>query len=161
MNLTVALKSTTDSLSLEKSNEERTMEQIIYFSKGGNTRKIADAMADELGIKATDVSQAQLNKDASLIFLASGSYGGKPSPKIIDFIKANDFKGKHVALFGTSGAGEGKQLPDMETAVKAQGGSIKGRFDCKGKFMLFNRGRPNQDDLTAAKQYAKTMTKTP
>jgi flavodoxin len=136
------------------------MHQIIYFSKGGNTRKIADAMAEELGFKATDFNEATLNPETSLVFLGTGCYGGKPSPKILEFVQANDFKGKQVALFGTSGAGEGKQLHDITDALKAKGATIKGTFDCKGKFTLFNRGRPNTDDLARAKQFAKDMAKT-
>lgn len=135
------------------------MYQIIYFSKGGNTGKVADAMAETLGITATPIDGATLNPDTRLLFLGTGCYGGKPSPKLDEFVNTNTFKGVHVALFGTSGAGEGKQLHTIQDALKTKGATIKGTFDCKGKFTLFNRGRPNADDLARAKQFAQQMTK--
>lgn len=79
--------------------------QVIYFSRKGSTKKVADAIASELNVKSEDVKNAKL-KDDAFIFLGSGNYGGKPGKQMIKFIEENDFKSRNVALFGTSGGGE-------------------------------------------------------
>ena len=89
------------------------MVQVIYFSRGGNTKKLAESIAEELNVKAEDVERAKLQLETDLVFLGSGCYGGKPSKKMMEFIKSNDFQGRDVALFGTSGGGKGDELTDM------------------------------------------------
>ena len=132
--------------------------QVMYFSRKGNTKKIADAIATELGVSAENVKNATLQKD-SLIFLGSGCYGGKPGNDMISFIESNTFKSREVALFGTSGGGEGKEVEEMTAMLKQKNATIKGSFFCKGQFMLFSRGKPSERDLIEAKQFAKNMYK--
>jgi flavodoxin len=136
------------------------MHQVIYFSKGGNTRKVADAIAGELGVTAQNVAQAVLGKEGEgVVFLGSGCYGKKPNPSVLQFIKDNDFQGRRVAVFGTSGGGKGLALKDMTEALKAKGVSVCGSFDCKGKFGVFNRGRPDESDLAKARSFVQETMK--
>jgi len=130
--------------------------QVIYFSGKGSTKKIADQIATELGVNAEVVKNATLSKD-SFIFLGSGCYGSKPGKNMKKFIEKNDFKSRNVALFGTSGGGEGKGVDFMEDLLKNKGAFVKGKFFCKGKFWFGNKNRPNADDLNGAKKFAKKM----
>jgi flavodoxin len=132
--------------------------QVIYFTKTGNTKKIAEAIASELSIKAEDVTTTKLHNDG-LVFLGSGKYGNLPGKIMMDFIENNNFKSRNVALFGTSGSGKGFEVQEMEKALNAKEASVIGKFFCRGKFMLFNRGRPNEQDFTEAKKFAKQMMK--
>jgi flavodoxin I len=132
--------------------------QVIYFSKTGNTKKVAEAIASELGVKAEDVDTTKLNEDA-LVFLGSGNYGGKPAKNIMKLIEENTCKSRNFALFGTSGSGKGIEVQEMEKALKIKEACIKGKFFCKGKFLFANRGRPNDDDLNEAKKFAKQIMK--
>jgi flavodoxin I len=109
-------------------------------------------------MQAMDVKTARLSPGHDIIFIGSGCYGDKPSPKIIDFIEANDFKNRKVALFGTSGAGEGKELIDMEKASKQNQARVIGRFHCKGRaLLLVNRKHPTPEDLSNARKFATQM----
>jgi flavodoxin len=135
------------------------MHQVIVYSRGGNTRKLADAIAGELGTKASDVRDASLEPGNGLVFLGSGCYGSKPGPEMLKFIEANDFSGRKVALFGTSGGGLGNELKDMAGALKSKGASVQGNYFCKGKFLLFSLGHPDKADLDAAKRFAREMVK--
>ncbi|MBN2602768.1 MAG: flavodoxin [Candidatus Thermoplasmatota archaeon] len=132
--------------------------QVIYFSKIGNTKKIAGEIASELNVKAEDVRDAKL-KERALVFLGSGCYGGKPAKIMKKFIEDNNFKSRNVALFGTSGGGEGMEVKEMENMLVTKKACIKGKFFCKGKFFVFSRGRPNDKDLDEAKKFAKLMMK--
>ena len=90
--------------------------QVIYFSKLSHTKKVAEAIASELSVKADDVKYAKLNDDA-FIFLGSGNYGGKPAKNIIKFIEDNNFKSRCVALFGTSEGEVGVQVNEMKNIL--------------------------------------------
>jgi flavodoxin I len=132
--------------------------QVIYFTKTGHTKKIAEAIASELNVKAEDVTDAKLNEEG-LVFLGSGKYGPQPGKTMMEFIENNNFNSRNVALFGTSGGGKGLEVLEMEKALNAKGACIKGKFFCRGKFMFFNRGRPNDEDINEAKRFAKQMIK--
>ena len=132
--------------------------QVIYFTKTGNTKKVAEAIASELDVKAEDVNNAKLN-ETDLVFLGSGKYGSQPGKIMMEFIENSNFKSRNVALFGTSGSGKGLEVQEMEKALNAKEASVIGKFFCRGKFMLFNRGRPNDEDLDEAKKFAKNMMK--
>ena len=70
---------------------------VIVESRGGNTRKVADAIAEEMGITAKEITPG-LTDDAKLLFLGSGTYRGKPGEKMMKFIETGDFSGRKVAF---------------------------------------------------------------
>ena len=76
------------------------MFEVIYYSNTGNTKKVAEAIATELGITAEHVKAKESLAKDSFLFLGSGCYVGKPGGIMQEFIKGNDFKGRQVALFG-------------------------------------------------------------
>ena len=131
---------------------------VLVDSRGGNTRKVADAIADELGIKARDVT-ASLTDDGKILFLGSGTYGGKPGEAMMKFIESGNFSERKVAIFGTSAsiAGAQKMIATMEDALTKKGATILGSYDCRGKIFLVNRGHPSSEDLDNAKKFAREM----
>lgn len=136
------------------------MHQVLYYSRGGNTRKLADAIAEELKAKAADVKGVPLSPGAGIIFMGSGCYGGKPGEDMMRFIEAHDFQGRKVALFGTSSSDAGKEIGVMASALKGKGAAILGSYNCKGKsFFIFNRGHPSQEDLAGGKTFAQAMAR--
>ena len=134
------------------------MFEVVYYSMCGSTKKIAEAIAGELGVKAEDVKAKKEPTKDSFLFLGSGCYGYKPGKKIRDFIARNDFEGRNVVLFGVSGSGEGDEVTAMEESLKLKGAIIKGSFYCKGRVFLFlNRGHPSNEELANARKFAGEM----
>jgi flavodoxin len=131
---------------------------VLVDSRGGNTRKVADAIAEELGIKVKDVT-ASSTDDAKILFLGSGTYGGKPGEAMMKFIESGNFLGRKVAIFGTSASltGSQKLISAMTDILKKKGATILGNYHCKGKFILVNRGHPNKEDMDNAKKFAREM----
>ena len=136
------------------------MFEVVYYSMSGNTKKVAETIAVELGVQAENVKTKEgLTKD-SFVFLGSGCYAGKPGKGLQEFIARNDFKGRQVALFGTSLGGVGDEVRVMEELLKSAGALIKDSYYCKGKaFLLFNRGHPSDEELGKAREFAKEMKK--
>lgn len=131
---------------------------VFVDSRGGNTRKVADAIAEELGVKVGDIT-APLPDNAKVLFLGSGTYGGAPGIDMMKFVTDNPFTGRKVALFGTSGGARGgeKMIAAVEDALTRKGAMVLGNYPCRGQLFLFNRGRPNHDDLDNAKKFAREM----
>jgi flavodoxin len=142
------------------------MYEVMYFSRGGNTRKLATAIAGELGVKAQHVRSVQSLPEGVDVFLGSGLYFMRPSRLVLDFIRKNDFQGKRVALFGTSASGIGVETFWMERLLKRQGAIITGKWYCPGQFscrfagksfVLMRKGRPGDKDLEKAKSFARSI----
>lgn len=131
---------------------------VFVDSRGGNTRKVADAIAEELGIAVGDI-RGTLPADARILFLGSGTYGGKPGDAMTAFVGAGTFSGRKVALFGTSAsaAGSERMLAALAGALKEKGAIVAGSWHCPGRFLLVNRGRPGPEDLEHARTFAREM----
>ncbi len=132
---------------------------MVYHSWTGNTRRLAEAMADELGIEAELVAGVADVEGVRLLFLGSGVYGGRPARAVRRFLSGPvSFSGVKVALFGTYG-GDPRHLDWMAECVQQRGGEVIGRFSCKGRdwftLGLVARGHPNSTDLKAAGAFAR------
>jgi flavodoxin I len=121
---------------------------------------MASAIAGELGVEARDVKKAAVLPEDGILFIGSGCYGDRPGEDMAKFIANNDFAGRKVALFGTSGAGAGKEVQAMAEALKRKGAIVLGDYHTKGKaFVVVNIGRPGREDLDGVRKYAREMAK--
>lgn len=133
------------------------MYEVIYFSRSGNTRKLATAIAEELNVKARHIRSVKTIPQGADIVLGSGLYILRPSKLIRDFIQNNDFEGRKVALFGTSTTGIGIEIMGMQRLLKRKGAVITGKYYCPGKFLFIRKGRPANKDLGKAREFARSI----
>jgi flavodoxin len=133
------------------------MFEVIYFSRGGNTKKVAEAIAEEIGTKARDIKTVDaVDKDA-VIIMGTGCYGAVLAKDIIDFIERNRLQGRKVALFTTSAFGLQKETGIMVEALKSKGLEIIHNFNCFGRFLAIKRGHPDAEDLSKAREFARMV----
>ena len=64
---------------------------IRFFTKTGNTKKLADVISAELGIEAKNVSEP-LEENTDVVFLCSSVYWAGVNGSVKDFIKNNASK---------------------------------------------------------------------
>ncbi len=133
------------------------MWEVIYYSQGGSTEKVATAIADELHVKARHVESVTSLPKGVDAFLGSGLYFMRPSRLIRHFIRDNDFQGRKIALFGTSSNGVGIETMLMERLLKRKGATVIGKYYCPGRFYFFRAGRPAGKDLEKAKGFARSL----
>ena len=138
------------------------MYQVLYYSRGGNTRKLADAIAGELGVKAEAIGPSSLGPGAidpkvGVIFLGSGVYTGKPGGDLLRFIEAHDFRGRKVSIFSTSWLTGENAFAGAADTLRRRGATVLRGYHCKGKFAMFNRGHPGQEDLEGVRKFARDM----
>jgi flavodoxin len=135
---------------------------VVFASKGGNTKKIAQQIAAELGCEALSVSgNASINLDGyDLVFVGTGIYGGTPNQDIQRILQtANINANQTFALFLTwGGAGKTNQLvfAKLKSILESKGAKVLDTtFACYGGWGLLRRGHPNIDEAKAAKEWAK------
>lgn len=131
--------------------------RIMYHSRSGNTKKVAEAIAQAVGQVAEAVPPAYPADNVKLMFLGSGVYANKPDKKMIEYIGTlRAAQIKNVALFGTIGSHD-TAITYMRDMLKAQGINVlEETFTCPGKyFIFFKRKHPTADELKAAQEFAK------
>ena len=140
--------------------EEKNVKVAVrYYTKTGNTQKLAAAIAKELGVEALPISMP-VTEPVDILFLGNSYYAFTIDPEVRDFIRSLDKKmvGK-IANFGSAA-----MLNSTYKKVKAEADKVgipmaDQEFHCKGEFKGVHKGRPNEDDLAAAAAFAKAMTK--
>ena len=130
---------------------------VRYYSKGGNTKKLADAIAEVCGVEKPRTHVA-LTEKADILFLGASVYAYGISEEVKKFIVDLDpEKVGKIVVFSTSALAE-RAFPEVEKAIKDSGMEVDSRnFYCRGSFLMLHKGRPNADDLESAKSFAKNI----
>jgi flavodoxin len=144
---------------------------IVYYSRTGNTRAIAESIKDTLGCDiqeindlkdrsgvsgfvggmidvrknpTTDISPKEVSLvDYNLLIIGSPGWGGKITPAINTFINMTDFTGKKVVLFSVvAGQMPQKTLNEYSELINSRGGQVIDTFIVKTLWI-------NQDEMRA------------
>jgi flavodoxin len=130
--------------------------KIIYATKTGHSRKIAEAIAKELNADAYNVKNTPIIEGADMLFVVGGIYGGKSAPEMLDYIKTVTAKQTKSAALITSSAGSKGSQAEIKNILKANGVEVvTEEFSCRGGFLLIKMGHPNADDIKGAVEFAK------
>ncbi len=131
---------------------------IRYYSKGGNTKKIAEAVSKAAGIKAKPVSEP-LEGDIDVLLLCAAPYKFNIDPAVKDFISGIGVKVGKAVLFSTSATVKpiGKYLAKLFAEKNIPLESEE--FFCPGEFMMLHKGRPNDEDCRSAAAFARKIIK--
>ncbi|MCD8381307.1 MAG: flavodoxin [Clostridiales bacterium] len=131
--------------------------QVRYYSRSGNTKKLADEIAKTVGCKAEQIP-APVSGKADILFLGASVYWGGISSEVKEYIQTldKDRIGK-VVVFSTSALAE-RAFPQIQKKLQSRGVRVESRnFYCRGAFTALHKGRPNQTDLDAVKKFATEM----
>jgi flavodoxin len=128
---------------------------VRYYTKTGNTKRLADAIAKELGVEALPISEPVTEK-VDILFLGNSYYAFNIDPEVRNFVASlsKDKVGK-IVNFGSAAL-----LNSTYKKVKAEADKVgvpmdEKEFHCKGEFKGIHKGRPNEEDLKAAASFAK------
>ena len=132
---------------------------VRYYTKTGNTEKMAKAVADAVGVKALPISEP-IDDTVDILFLGNSYYAFSIDPEVRDYIrKLDSTKVKRIVNFGSAA-----MLNSTWKKVKAEADKVGIKMDdrefhCKGEFKGLHKGRPNEQDLTKAAAFAKKIIK--
>ena len=131
---------------------------VRYYSRSGNTKKVAEAIAAELGVEAKDVSEP-LGEGVDNLFLGSALYAGGVDESIKKFIEENSASIGIIYNFGTaaSPANTYKKVKKIADGIGVK--IAEEEFHCKGKFLFLHGKHPNESDLKNAREFARGVLK--
>ncbi len=129
---------------------------VRYYSRGGNTKKLAEAISSAIGVPAKTTSEP-LEEDVDILFLGSSVYAYGVDDSVKKFIKGINVNVGKVVNFSTAAVvkstyNQVKKLLDEKDIPMA-----KEEFYCKGSFGPLHRGKPNESDLNKATEFAKSF----
>lgn len=129
---------------------------IRYYTKGGNTEKVALAISKATGLPAETID-VPLLEDVDILFLGSSVYGFDVDDQVKQFISNIDVKVGKVVNFSTACLVKstykqvGKLLAEKNIPL------AKEEYYCRGSFGPMHKGRPNQQDLQAGEAFARKI----
>lgn len=131
---------------------------IRYYTRGGNTEKLAKAIAEQTGLEAKTVEN-NLEEKVEVLLLGCSYYAFDMDPAVKAFVNDNKDKIGKIVLFGTSAMIKSMKKP-LGKLVDGLGIEIaEEEFHCPGSFGVMHKGRPNADDVKAAKDFAASIVK--
>ena len=127
---------------------------VRFYTKTGNTKKLAEAIANELGVEALPL-ESEITEPVDILFLGNSYYAFTIDPEVRKFIASlsKDKVGK-IVNFGSAAL-----LNSTYKKVKAEAEKVgipmdEKEFHCKGEFKMLHKGKPDSDDLRAAREFA-------
>lgn len=129
---------------------------VRYYTQTGNTKKLADAIAAELGLEAKPID-VKLEEDTELLFLCNSVYWAGVDGKVKAFLKSPGAKIGKLVNVSTAALIE-STYGQMKKLCAETGIPLSDReFHCKGSFKVLHKGRPNAEDLNAVRAFAKDV----
>ena len=156
-------------LTLSTQNRDTMKPIILYSSKSGNTKKIADSMALSLNCEAIKITSDSIPSQVAvekydLILVGTGLYAGTPNEDIMKYLGKLDLKNpKLFALFITWGGAprsDKMALTRLRTLLESKGQKVlQEHFASFGgwKGILMKRGHPKSEEIQAAGEWAKIL----
>ena len=130
---------------------------IRYFSRGGNTKKLADAISKAVGVDA-ETTSVPLEDDVDVLFLGSSVYAGGVDNEVKEFVNGISVKVGKVVNFSTAALVKSTYKQVSKLLAEKHIPFAAEEFHCRGSFAVMHKGRPNADDCKAAAEFARKIT---
>ena len=130
---------------------------VRYYTKTGNTKRLAEAVANALGVEALPISTPVTEK-VDLLFLGNSYYAFSIDPEVRAFVRSLDKEkvGK-IVNFGSAAMLNSTYKKVKAEADKAGIPMEEREFHCRGEFKGVHKGKPDEEDLKAAAEFARKV----
>lgn len=129
---------------------------VRYYTRSGNTKKLADTIADAVLAESKDLSNS-LEESVDILFLGCSYYAFDVDVEVKRFINENKEKIGKIVCFGTSEMMKSMKRPVAKVAEPLGVAIAEEEFHCRGQFGKMHKGRPNMDDLNEVSAFAKRV----
>ena len=130
---------------------------VRYYTKTGNTKRLAEAIAEAVGAEALPIS-TPIEEPVDILFLGNSYYAFSIDPEVRDFVRSLDkTKVGRIVNFGSAAMLNSTYKKVKAEADKAGVMMDEREFHCKGEFKGLHKGRPNAEDLKAAAEFASKI----
>ena len=130
---------------------------VRYYTKTGNTKRLAEAIAKAVGVEALPVT-TPVAESVDILFLGNSYYAFTIDPEVRRFIESLDKEkvGK-IVNFGSAAMMNSTWKKVKAVADKVGISMDEREFHCKGEFKGLHKGKPDESDLDAAAAFAKKI----
>lgn len=131
---------------------------VRFYTRSGNTKKLADALAKSVSVEAKEVT-VPLEEKVDILFLGCSYYAFDVDEAVKQFILENKEKLGKIVCFGTSAMMKSMRKPVSKVADTVGVVVAEEEFHCRGSFGPMHKGRPNTKDMEEVAAFAKKVTK--
>ncbi len=130
---------------------------VRYYTKTGNTKRLAEAVAEAVGVEAFPIS-TPVDEPVDILFLGNSYYAFNIDPEVRSFVQSLD-KNKigRIVNFGSAAMLNSTYKKVKAEADKAGITMDEREFHCKGEFKGIHKGRPNREDMQAVAVFARSF----
>ncbi|MCL4430338.1 MAG: flavodoxin [Chloroflexi bacterium] len=150
---------------------------VVYYSRTGNARFVAQTIAAEIGADVEEVidlkkrsgilgylsggSDARRGRETEiaptkkspanyeLIIIGSPVWAGRPTPAITTYLKKNDLSGKKVAVFFAQGGTKPRAIDQTKALMP--------NSECIGELSIVNALRSKEESEKQISDWCKTL----
>src|SRR4030042_1760400 len=97
---------------------------VLYLSRTGNTRRLAEAISDLLKAPVFDITKSEpaVSEEFDLLILGTPVTGFQPAPEVMSFVKRlPEGEGKKTILFCTYAVAKGSTFKILEKELATKG----------------------------------------
>jgi flavodoxin len=131
--------------------------RVIYATMTRHSKKLAEAIAKNLDVKAENIKGAPILKDVDLLFIVGGIYGGESLPALLDFVRHLDSGAVKRAALITSCTSQKQGQRAVGSLLEEKGIDVLGEIICQGSFLFMGFGHPNQADVDEVVRFARSL----
>ena len=131
--------------------------EVRYYTKTGNTKRLAEAVAKAVGVEALPID-VPVTEKTDILFLGNSYYAFSIDPEVRAFISSldKDKVGK-IVNFGSAA-----MMNSTIKKVRAEASKIgipvdSSEFHCKGEFKGIHKGKPDDSDLKNLSEFARRI----
>lgn len=130
---------------------------VRYYTKTGNTKRLAEAVAEAVGTQALPIS-FPISEPVDILFLGNSYYAFSIDPEVRKFVTSLDKNrvGK-IVNFGSAAMLNSTWKKVKAVADKAGIPMDEREFHCKGEFKGIHKGKPDETDMKAAAEFARKI----
>lgn len=129
---------------------------VRYYTRSGNTKKLADAVAQTASVESKDID-CPLDEKADILFLGCSYYAFDVDEAVKKFIIENKDNIGKIVCIGTSAMMKSMKKPVKKVADTVGVAVAEEEFHCRGEFAKFHKGRPNETDIEKVCEFAKNI----
>ena len=127
---------------------------VRYYTRSGNTKKLADAVALAASVESKDIT-CPLDGKVDILFLGCSYYAFDVDEAVKKFIIENKDNIGKIVCIGTSAMMKSMKKPLRKVADTVGVAVADEEFHCRGEFAKIHKGRPNEADLANAAEFAR------
>lgn len=132
---------------------------IRYYSRFGNSEKMANVIGEVLGVQPASV-ETPLTEEVDILFVGAGLFLARVNGRLKEFARTLDPKKvKKVVCFGSCALSD-SPVPQIRKVFEELGFQVaEESFTCRGEMGPWHAGHPNAQDLEDLKDFTQQILK--